>query len=91
MKYTLYYKDAKKLDLYLYFSQKLVYIEKTLMKLNLCQDIYVCMYIYIYIYIYVYIYRYTFKHAKLLKDEFFVTLIKLKLGFIFNIWEYIWT
>ena len=35
MKYTLYYKDAKKLDLYLYFSQKLVYIENTLMKLNM--------------------------------------------------------
>ena len=56
MKYSIGYKDAKKLDLYVYFSQKLVYIEKTLMKLNLCQDIYVCMYIYIYVYIYIYIY-----------------------------------
>ena len=30
------YKDAKKLDLYLYFYQKWVHIEKTLMKLNIC-------------------------------------------------------
>ena len=29
-------KDAKKLDLYAYFYQKRVYIEKTLMKLNIC-------------------------------------------------------
>ena len=30
------YKDAKKLDLYLYFYQKWVHIEKTFMKLNIC-------------------------------------------------------
>ena len=28
------YKDAKKIDLYAYFFQKLVHIEETLMKLN---------------------------------------------------------
>ena len=35
-KYLIGYKDAKKLDFYLYFFQKRVYIEKTLMKLNIC-------------------------------------------------------
>ena len=35
-KYFIGYKDAKKLNLYVYFSQKLGHIEKTLMKLNIC-------------------------------------------------------
>ena len=35
-KYFIEYKDSKKLDLYVYFSQKWVHIEETLMKLNKC-------------------------------------------------------
>ena len=35
-KYFINFKDAKKLDLYVYFSQKRVYTEETLMKLNIC-------------------------------------------------------
>ena len=34
-KYFIGYKDAKKLELYVYFSQKWVHIEETLMKLNI--------------------------------------------------------
>ena len=34
-KYFIGYKDTKKLDLYVYFSQKWMHIEKTLMKLNM--------------------------------------------------------
>ena len=34
-KYFIGYKDSKKLDLYVYFSQKWMQIEKTLMKLNM--------------------------------------------------------
>ena len=33
-KYLIYYKDSKKSNLYAYFFQKQVYIEKTLMKLK---------------------------------------------------------
>ena len=36
LKYFIGYKDATKLDLYAYFFQKLVHIEETLMKLNIC-------------------------------------------------------
>ena len=42
-KYFIDYKDAKKLFLYVHFSNKSVHIEDTFMKLNI--------YIYIYIYI----------------------------------------
>ena len=35
-KYFIEYKDSKKLDLYVYFSQKWVHTEETLMKLNKC-------------------------------------------------------
>ena len=35
-RYFIGYKDAKKLDLYVYFFQKFVHIENTLMKLNIC-------------------------------------------------------
>ena len=35
-KYFIDFKDAKKLDLCVYFSQKRVYTEETLMKLNIC-------------------------------------------------------
>ena len=35
-KYFTGYKDAKKFDAYVYFYQKCVHIEKTLMKLNVC-------------------------------------------------------
>ena len=35
-KYLIDYKDAKKSNLYAYFFQKQVYIEKTLMKLKTC-------------------------------------------------------
>ena len=34
-KYFIGYKDAKKVGLYVYFSKKWVYIEETLMKLNI--------------------------------------------------------
>ena len=34
-KYFIGYKDTKKLDLYVYLSQKWMHIEKTLMKLNM--------------------------------------------------------
>ena len=35
-KYFVGYKDAKKIGLYVYFSQKCLHIEKALMKINLC-------------------------------------------------------
>ena len=35
-KYFIGRKDAKKLDLFVYFSQNRVHIEETLMKLNIC-------------------------------------------------------
>ena len=34
--YLIGYKDAKKLDLYVYFSPKWLHIDETLMKLNTC-------------------------------------------------------
>ena len=34
--YFIRYKDAKKIELYVYFYQKGVHIEETLMKLNIC-------------------------------------------------------
>ena len=35
-KHFIGYKDGKKLKPYIYFSQKCMHIEKTLMKLNIC-------------------------------------------------------
>ena len=42
-KYFTGYKDAKKLDLHVYFFQNLVHIEETLMKLNICLSCYKMM------------------------------------------------